>query len=61
MLVEIWKDNEGVRMSFEDSDFELTGIAYHKLIEAMRDVQEQEIDEDDEGIYETIALDLEEN
>ena len=61
MIVEIWKDDQGYRMNFQDSDFELTDIAYRKLIEAMTDMEEQPVrNGEGEGLYETIALDLEE-
>lgn len=60
MLVEMWKDVDGYRLTFGDSEFALSPIAYKKLIDSLSEFEDQDVT-GEEGMYESLQLDLEDD
>lgn len=61
MLIEMWQDKGGFRFRFEDSEFDLTAIAFQQLIDSLSGFLDQSMGADDEGLYESLQLDLEDH
>ena len=59
MLVEMWKDPNGYRLKFEEQEFDLSTIAYAKLVDSLGAFEQEEVADDEEGTYESLELDLE--
>ena len=58
MNIKVWKDKDGYAFKTEDPEFELTDEAFDMLLDELRELQDEELDEGDEGTMRDIFLDL---
>ena len=60
MEIKVWKDSRGYAFECEDSKFELTEAGFDQLLSELKDLQEEELYED-EGIMRHLIIDAEED
>lgn len=56
MRIEIWRDQEGFRLLFEDNEFDLSAVAFDQLARALDSARLM----DEVGDYRVLMLDLSE-